>query len=189
MDQRITDPLSGTYAMFANLSEGVVAARFSGESFAKIDVQPDADIDAGKFPSELPITEVMITTRMVNMGDRIMEHATVYYFNDPDLWCYLTAPKVKDTLPEQTLTPVPEKTPETVSQPVPKQVPEPAAPARVSEQAPEKPPEKIPEKMSEVPPEQTVTRIPEQLPKPEQMPEQMSEPVKTIPELKVKGSF
>jgi len=179
-ERRVTDPLSGTFEVFTDLSEAIVVARSSMSQTIETDDRSLSVTDTGKLAKELPPTEVIITTLLTSEIDYLMQNSDIYYIDDPDFRCHWTSPLVEEQI--QT---------EKFSEPLPKETseePPGQAPAELSEQFPEQISEQIPGQASEeitekIPPYQTpeesTTQVPEQVSGqiPGQAPEEIAEQI------------
>jgi len=215
-ERRVTDPLSGTFEVFTDLSEAIVVARSSVSQSIEPDDRSVSEMDTGKLAKELPPTEVIITTLLASEIDYLMQNSDIYYIDDPNFRCRGTSPLVQkqikeaeiskpvtEEMSEETPGQIPEELSEQVPEQISEQMPEPVpaqTPEELSEQAPEyiseQIPEPSPELISEQAPAQTPEKISESVPEqiPEQAPEQISEQVpeqykKPMPTVKVKGLF
>ncbi|MFC1515651.1 hypothetical protein ACFL7E_02715 [Thermodesulfobacteriota bacterium] len=164
--RQITDPLTGSSAMFARLSEGVTVARGSGKNPAGADLQAADDDDEIEFTGDFPPTEVLITTNLYNDTDVLMQNSDIYYIKDPDFWCYVASPQIHEQSPEQAAH-VEEQTIEGDT---------PQTPEQISESSTEVVPVPVSTQTTDQSTGEVSEKVMEEVPKP-------------LPELKVKGHF
>ena len=199
-ERRVTDPLSGTFEVFTDLSEAIVVARSSDSQAIETDDRSVSEMDAGGLAKELPPTEVIVTTLLASEVDYLMQNSDIYYIDDPNFRCRKTSPLIQEQIKEEAIS---EPITEEMSEETPDQIPEALseqAPEQISEQIPGQAPEQMsgqmPEPVTAQPPEALSEQAPEYISEqsPEPSPELISEQVpgqykKPMPTVKVKGLF